>query len=258
MSAELRGQDDQLARPPGKRSWQIHIFSGQLTNHVWWYGVQSGHSDGMLDSIPTRFGNLDALLALATRHAISVAATPALLVLDDMHLRLGIAHISTGVVLPTERPTDRWVLLMRQIFPCDPYDDTDGRRSAGVLPVWAAAPRGVGARLRRASVEERKTAARLLLAAATWLVSQQYLMEERVHLAGRVYHRKPRPFAFVPTPAAERLWRVSQAHRVLLNHADPDQIDCLLQARYDAVLGSCHPGSRSRHKPSDCPKVVTW
>jgi hypothetical protein len=204
----------------------------------------------MLDSIPTRFGPVDGVLALAARHAISVVATPALLVLDDLHLRLGIAEISTGVVPPCERPTDRWFRHMRDLFRRDPHGSSRDFGSAHTPPAWTAAPRGVTGRLRKASTEERKTVGRLFWAAAAWLLAEVNVMEEKVTLAGRVYHRKPRPFALVPTPAVERLWGVSRAHTILLNHVGPEDIDCLLRARYDTVLDWCHPGEKGKHGSS--------
>lgn len=182
------------------------------------------------------------MLALAARHAIAVTVAPALLALDDVHLRLGLAYTSTGTLPPTERPSDRWFLFMRHTFLFDHHGRYPGTSTScpNVRPAWSGAPRGVRHRLRKAPESERKIIARLMLDAATWLLHEEYVLCEGIELAGSVYYRSPRPYALVPTTAIDALWCATRpAKSSLLNHSEPNSIDCILRARYDDVRGYC-------------------
>jgi hypothetical protein len=169
----------------------------------------------------TRFGALDIDVARATRLALAVTAVPALIVLEDLHLRLGIAYTSMGVVPMAERPTCRWSRLMCELFPF--AHDLDGAR-----PVWSPDRRRVRRALARSDAAELRTLRRLVVAGACFLMGQELRILDQIELAGAVHRNRPRPFALVPTVARDQLFTVSRQARELLDHAEEDAYADLL------------------------------
>jgi hypothetical protein len=179
---------------------------------------------------------------------MATIASPALIVLDDIHLRLSVTYTSAGVAPVADRPSDQWVALIQDLFQFGHCGQV-GNAWFGQddPPAWAPAARGIRAELARTGDAERRVLGRLLLAAGTTLHAATIRLTEQVELAGRV-HRKPRPFALVPTDATYRLARIGMVSMLFVRHARPDTLDRLIPAGPDLVkwARSAHEGGISR------------
>lgn len=204
---------------------------------------------------PTYCGSIDRTLAYAARHTIASAAAPALIVLDDVHVRLGLAYTATGAVLPAERPSDRWVQLMRALFKFDHHERARWSSVRDAPDAWKPPARGVQHLVKATSSEQRKALRKLLTHGASWLLAESSRAEEQVALAARVHRGARRPFALIPADAVRALWSVGHhAGRTLLSCADAETGPLLLSAatdplrrlrcratRWDATCDIIHP-----------------
>lgn len=193
--------------------------------------------------LPTAHGRVDADLARAARHTIAVLATPALLVLEEVHLRLGIGYTAMGTTTDAERPTQRWIGFMRWQFRFD-HRGADGclidDLGAGA-PGWAPPSRRVRGLLARVDDGQGRALCQLLNYAGLFLFAEQTRLRDLVDLAAAVHHRKPRPFELVPAEANHRLLEVTSIGHTLLNHATPHKLDHLLPRRHGLREHWCRP-----------------
>lgn len=187
----------------------------------------------MISLVRTRYGPVQAELAAAARRAIAVLAAPALLELEEVHLRLGILAASMGVAPAAQRPVQRWAEAMTALFPY--------RHQAPLG--WQAPPPRVGRLLRIADPDHLHRLARLLLAAGTVLAVEGRTLDEQIETAARVHPGGRRPFDLVPSQARHRLMIVSGHAMRLITHAEPDKLGHLLPSSRPRILAHwCRPG----------------
>lgn len=175
----------------------------------------------------TRCGMVDTTLAYAARYTVATVAAPALIVLDDVHLRMGIAYVAIGSVAPSElppmRPSDRWMQLMRHLFPFARH----GRSTAegDTRPPWVPPARGVRGLMATVPDEQRRALRSVMAYAASFLLAEAMNAEDQIALAVREHRgpRQRRPFALVPADARSAInSTVRWAAMALLDRIEAD------------------------------------
>jgi hypothetical protein len=167
---------------------------------------------------------VNTTLAYAARYTIATTAVPALIVLDEVHMRLNIAYTAIGAIPPpslsSDRPPgDRWALLMRDLFRFDhherPMPESDPH------PPWIPPTRGVRGLMATAPDTQRRMLSKLLNYAATFLLTEGIATEDRVAHAARAHRAQRRPFALVPADAISAIFRTTRsASMALLRRTD--------------------------------------